>query len=74
MILSEAAFEFLLTYGLSSRLRRMEDSNWTGGVFRATLKPLMIVFTMAIALGVCAEMVCEDPTSVKNMIYSCKVR
>jgi hypothetical protein len=48
VILSEAAFEFLLASGMIRRVRRMDDPDWLGSVFRMTWFPFAVVLVIAI--------------------------
>lgn len=43
VILTEAAFEFLLASGMIRRFRRMDDPDWLGSVFRMTWIPFVLV-------------------------------
>lgn len=51
VILTEAAFEFLLASGMIRRFRRMDDPDWLGSVFRMTWIPFVLVLMVSL---VCA--------------------
>jgi len=47
-ILTEAAFDFVLSASLLKGARKIDDADWTGSVFRTTWKPFLIVFVLAL--------------------------
>ena len=71
VILSEAAFEFLLASGLFKGAKRMENPDWMGSIFRATWKPLVIT---AMVVAVSAWMIsrhCPEATTLKDVYNIC---
>lgn len=50
-ILSEAAFDFVLAGSLIKRSRMMDDPDWTGSVFRATVVPFAVILLLSVALS-----------------------
>lgn len=50
IILTEAAFEFLLAGVLIKHAKTIDDPNWVGSIFKSTWMPFS--FTLAIAIGV----------------------
>lgn len=47
-ILTEAAFDFVLSASLLKGARKMDDAGWTGSVLRTTWKPFMVVLMIAL--------------------------
>ena len=48
VILTEAAFEFLLASGMIRRFRRMDEPDWLGSVFRMTWMPFVLVLLITV--------------------------
>jgi hypothetical protein len=63
VILSEAAFEFLLASGLLRVSRRVRAGEWSGSVLRSTWIPFAGALLLAVLLGAAAGHAC--PTAVK---------
>ena len=49
MILSDAAFQAVLSTSLIRRMKKMSDPDWMGSVFRATAVPFLVVLVSAVA-------------------------
>jgi hypothetical protein len=47
-ILSEAAFEFILSAGLIRSMKRIDDAEWKGSVLRTTWMPFVAVLLLAL--------------------------
>ncbi len=47
-ILSEAAFDFILSAGLIKYVKKMNSVEWQGTVFGATWKPFLLVLVIAL--------------------------
>ena len=56
-MLADTAFSAMLAGGLVRHVRRMDESDWEGSVFRSTWKPFLGVMVMAIVTGEVAHYV-----------------
>jgi hypothetical protein len=56
-MLADAAFSAMLAGGLVKHVRRMDEFDWEGSVFRSTWKPFLGVVIMAIVTGEVAHYV-----------------
>jgi hypothetical protein len=51
-ILSEAAFEFILSAGLIKSMRKIDDAEWQGSILRTTWMPFVVVLLLAVVAAV----------------------
>jgi hypothetical protein len=72
LILAEAAFQFLLAAGLIRVARKIDRPDWVGSIVSRTWKPFVVVLIGALLLGSCAEVSCHNPTTIRNIVNSCK--
>lgn len=63
VILSEAAFEFLLAASLVKGMKRLEDPDWMQSVLRTTIIPFAMVLFMALLVA--AAVKTSYPTAIK---------
>jgi hypothetical protein len=71
IILAEALLQFLLAAGVIRTAKSIDRPDWVGSVAKRTWKPFALVLLMALLLGSCAEIVCDNPSGIKAMIKSC---
>jgi hypothetical protein len=55
VILSEAAFQCILATSLARRMKKMDDPDWMGSVFRATAVPFLFVCVIAFVAAYVAH-------------------
>lgn len=51
-ILSEAAFEFILSAGLIKSMRKIDSAEWTGSILRTTWKPFLAALSLSLFAAV----------------------
>ncbi|MBI1920777.1 MAG: hypothetical protein HYS23_06810 [Geobacter sp.] len=68
MILSEAAFEFVLAAGLVKSSRAMDSPDWIGSVFRTTWKPFGIALVVAFAGALTIHAACPEVTRISELV------
>lgn len=68
MILSEAAFEFVLAAGLIKSSRAMDSPDWIGNIFRTTRKPFGIAFAVAFASAMTIHVTCPEVTRISELM------
>jgi hypothetical protein len=56
-MLADTAFSALLAGGLVKHVRRMDEFDWEGSVFKSTWKPFAGVVAIAVATGIVAHYV-----------------
>jgi hypothetical protein len=47
-ILSEAAFEFILSAGLIKSMKKIDDVEWKGSILRTTWMPFVVVLLITL--------------------------
>lgn len=67
-ILAEAAFEFLLAASLVKSMKGMDNPDWMGSVFGATVIPFFVVLLMALAAAGVAHSVYPGVTKMSEVI------
>lgn len=55
MILSEAAFEFLLAASLIRGMKKIDNPDWMGSVLRTTIVPFLFIFAIATLIAYIAQ-------------------
>src|SRR6266567_2792247 len=68
MILSEAAFEFVLAAGLVKGSHAMDSPDWIGSVFRTTWKPFGIALVVAFAGALTIHVTCPEVTRISELV------
>ncbi|MCL4477454.1 MAG: hypothetical protein M1508_14740 [Nitrospirae bacterium] len=68
MILTDAAFNFLLATSLARNARKMSSPDWMGSVFRATVWPFVIVLSVAVWLAYVAQSAVPQATKLSQVI------
>jgi hypothetical protein len=69
VLLTEAAFEALLTGALVRRARKIDRPGWVGAVTRATAWPFIVVLILSIALGWAVQHACPGATRVSDAFH-----
>lgn len=67
-LLAEVAFEGALAAGLVKPFRRVEDPGWVGGAVRATWKPFLLVFAVAMAVAGLAEFFAPEARTLPEAV------
>jgi len=67
-ILSEAAFELFLAAGLIRSMKKMDNPDWMGSVFRTTVGPFLIVVFLTMLFAVSANHFYPDATKFSEVI------
>lgn len=67
MILSEAAFQVVLTGLLVRPSKKMDEPGWIGSVFRATWVPFALTLVIAGALGYAVQVGCPGATKLVDV-------
>jgi len=70
-ILSEAAFQMLLTGGLIRSARNMSSGDWVGSVLRRTWIPFALIALISVILGFAIEHFCPGSHRLMDAIRSC---
>jgi hypothetical protein len=68
-ILTEAAFEAILTTALVRRARKIDSVGWVGAVTRATALPFIGILILAVGLGFAVEKSCPSATRLKDAFH-----
>jgi len=71
VILSEAAFEFVLATSLVNRARTMDSPNWIGSVFRSTWPAFLFTAAVVIIFGFAAMSYCPQATKLAEVARFC---
>ena len=71
VILSEAAFEFLLASSLIKGAKKMDKPDWMGSVFSATWIPLAITAVVVIIVAQIVTSHCPLAVSIKDLLNIC---
>ncbi len=67
-VLGEAAFDFLLATSLMKSMKRINNPDWIGSVFKTTAIPFTIVVIMAVAAAGAAQSVLPGSTRMSEVI------
>ena len=67
-LLSEAAFEALLTAALVRRAKKIDRPGWVGTVWRATFWPFLLIVVLAGGLGWAARRYCPEATRLTDVM------
>ena len=67
-LLSEAAFEALLTAALLRRAKKIDRPGWVGTVWRATVWPFLLIVVLAGGLGWAAKRYCPEATRLRDVM------
>ncbi len=70
VILTDAAFNFLLATSLVRNAKRINDPDWIGSVFKETVWPFVIVLFVAVALAYVAQSAMPQATKLSQVIHS----
>lgn len=68
MILSEAAFEFLLATTLIRGMKKMDNPDWIGSVLRTTLPAFLFTLFVAIVLALIAQSAYPRATKLSEVV------
>lgn len=68
MILSEAAFEFLLASSLIRGMKKLDNPDWMGSIFRTTLVPFGFVLVIAVIAASVAYSVHPGATKMSEVL------
>jgi hypothetical protein len=68
LILTDAAFNFLLATSLARKTRKIDSPDWMGSVFRATVWPFVIVIVVSVALAYVAQSAVPHATKLSEVI------
>ncbi|HEY0160919.1 MAG TPA: hypothetical protein VGF28_26785 [Thermoanaerobaculia bacterium] len=68
-ILTEAAFEAILTTALVRRAKKIDRVGWVGAVTRATVLPFAIILALAVGLGFAVEKSCPSATRLQDAFH-----
>jgi hypothetical protein len=72
IILSDAAFHVLLVTGLSRKVRRVKESNWEMSILKATWWGFLLVFALALAFGIVAQLYNPAAVTVRDLFTSAR--
>jgi hypothetical protein len=70
VILTEAAFEFLLANSLIRTVKRIDRGNWKGSVLAASWKPFGITFLIIILVTLGIQNKCPGATRIRD-VFQC---
>ncbi len=68
IILTEAAFEFLLAGVLIRQAKAMDDPNWVGSIFKSTWIPFSFATAIAIGAGFMLTKIFPEATKLTDII------
>ncbi len=68
LILSEAAFEFVLAASLIRRVKKMENPDWMGSVLRTTIGPFLFIFFITFIFGLVAASAYPEATKLADVL------
>lgn len=68
LILSDAAFQAVLSASLLKRMKKMSEPDWIGGVLRATVVPFLIVLLCALAAAGVAHRAYPQATKMSEVV------
>ncbi len=71
IILTEAAFQFLVAAGLVRTGRKIDRPDWVGSTIARTWKPFAAILAATVMFSSCAGVLCDNPTDIRHMISSC---
>ena len=74
VILSEVAFNAMLSAGLVRATRNMQSGNWTGSVFRKTWIPFLLILVLVFVFAVFAEVYCPGSVKMSQVINNCMLK
>jgi len=73
MILSEAAFQFILAGGLARSAKKNHESGWLDGIFKATRAPFAITLCLAVALAIAVHAYAPEAKKLTDVYTHYKV-
>lgn len=68
IIMTEAAFEFLLAGVLVRQAKAMDNPNWVGSIFRSTWLPFSFTMTIAVGAGFIFTKIFPEATKLTDII------
>jgi hypothetical protein len=68
IILTEAAFEFLLAGVLIRQVKVMDDPNWVGSIFKSTWVPFSFTIAIAIGVGFMLTRIFPEATKITDIV------
>lgn len=71
MILSEAAFDFLLASSLVRGVRKLDRPDWMSGVLRTTWIPFAVIMLLSILFASAAHNYCPHATKLSEVLRHC---
>lgn len=71
-LLGDAAFEVALAAGLVRPTRRLERSDWTLGLLRATWLPFLVVLALTVGAGIYVQKTCPGAHRVTDALHACE--
>ena len=71
VIISEAAFEFILATSLIKKVKKIDNPDWIGSVFRSTWPAFALTFVITIIAGWALMSYCPQATKITEVIRLC---
>jgi len=71
VIISEAAFDFILAASLFNRARKMDHPNWAGSVFKFTVLPFLFSLVIFLTLSILFVRTCPEATKLPEVLKLC---
>jgi hypothetical protein len=71
VIISEAAFQFVLASSLIKRARKMDNPDWVGSVFRATWPALLVTLVITAIASWSLMAYCPQATKIRDVFQYC---
>jgi hypothetical protein len=68
LILSEAAFDFLLAASLIRGMKKIDNPDWMGSVLRTTIIPFLFIFVIATLIAYIAQAACPQAYKLSEVI------
>lgn len=68
-ILTEAAFEAILTAALVRRAKKIDSVGWVGAVTRSTALPFIAILILALGLGFAVQNACPSATRLRDVFH-----
>jgi hypothetical protein len=71
MILSEAAFDFLLASSLIRGARKLDRPDWMGGIFKTTWAPFVSILVLSFLFAFAVHRLCPQATKFSEVFGFC---